>query len=887
MAPNKASPSEDEMAENPLDRVLKLLQQVKKSKRGWTAHCPSHSDQHPSLEIWIHEDGSVWFKCYASCSTQNIVDALGLTLADLFPRKNPESHSKGVNHQPPTLLDLALYTRIHPTFLVNLGLLDDFRYRQFKGIKIPYYDTDGAEAPRCRIRTALSARAGSFWTDGGASLVPYGLWRLEEARTAGFLVICEGESDCWTLWLHHFPCLGLPGAGMYNLLEQHYLAGIERIYVIQEADIAGRDFVRGIGRRLQQIAWPGKAYIVSLNEAKDPNALHKREKQHFAVVFQEELDAAVPLEMQISNKPDLDTLVTQLVNDGDIDAVYAAADLLAEATKSEYTIYKTRLKATFGRRLHLKDLDACVREAQRKQRQTLPAISNLPNIIINNRPLREISADALEALLLANHPPCIFVRSGSLVRFRQNEKGRPLIEPLYEAALRGRLTRVADFQRLIQEMSVHVSPPKDVVQDILSLGTWPLPPLEAIVETPVLKTDGTILDTAGYDALSQLIYIPSNEMQACKVPEQPARQEVEQALKLLWSILGEFPYVDASDKANALALLLTPLLRPVLRHVPLALIDAPKQGTGKSLLAEVIALVVTGRNAAVITEASSEEEWSKLITSLLLEGATLISIDNVTLPLRSARLAAALTSDEWRNRLLGQSKTVIVPQRATWLATGNNIRVSGDMVRRCYRIRLDAKMSRPWRRRGFCHPDLLAFVALHRSEIIAALLTLVRAWYVAGQPAVETPGMATFSGWSDMLGSLLAFAGVEDFLGNLTNLYDEDDEDAQWEAFLRAWKHRLGERAVTVAQLMTYLLDETDPTLAEALPDTLAPTRIDPGGNFQRKLGKALAKHVDTCFGDENLRLERAGKDAHTKNHMWRVCSVTYEETNTAQDKGS
>ncbi|HJT57582.1 MAG TPA: hypothetical protein VJ761_13860, partial [Ktedonobacteraceae bacterium] len=767
MAPDNAA--ENTVTDQPLTRVLSLLQYVKKSKRGWTARCPSHADRHPSLEVWTHEDGSVWFKCYSGCSTQHIIDALGLPLADLYPHKSHQTTRKRDGRQPPDLLDLALYTHMHPTFLVNLGLLDDYPYQQYRGIKIPYYDTAGVEAPRCRIRTALTARDGSFWTDGDAAILPYGLWRLEEARTAGFLVICEGESDCWTLWLHLFPCLGLPGASMYNLLEQRYLSGIERIYIIQEADKAGQDFVKGVGRRLQQFAWPGKACVVSLPEAKDPNLLYKREPKRFAAVFQAALDEAVPLENHPANGSDLDTLVAQLINGGNVDAVFAAADILAQASNSEYTIYKARLRIAFGKKLNLRDLDACVKETQREQHRAMPTISRLPCILINNRPLREISADSLEALVLANFPPTIFVRSGSLVRFRQNEKGCPLIEPLYEAALRGRLARVADFQRLIQETPVHISPHTDVVQDILALGTWPLPPLEAIVETPVLKTDGTILDTPGYDALSQLIYFPSSNLQDCKVPTHPSKQEVEQALKLLWSILGEFPYVDASDKANALALLLTPLLRPALRHVPLALIDAPKQGTGKSLLAEVIALVVTGRNAAVITEASSEEEWSKLITSLLLEGATLISIDNVTLPLRSARLAAALTSDEWRSRLLGQSRTIIVPQRATWLATGNNIRVSGDMMRRCYRIRLDAKMSRPWQRQGFSHPDLLAFVAGQRCEILVALLTLVRAWYAAGQPGVEMPGMATFSGWSHMLGSLLAFVRVEGFLDNLTH----------------------------------------------------------------------------------------------------------------------
>ncbi|HJT56652.1 MAG TPA: hypothetical protein VJ761_09155, partial [Ktedonobacteraceae bacterium] len=113
------------------------------------------------------------------------------------------------------------------------------------------------------------------------------------------------------------------------------------------------------------------------------------------------------------------------------------------------------------------------------------------------------------------------------------------------------------------------------------------------------------------------------------------------------------------------------------------------------------------------------------------------------------------------------------------------------------------------------------------------------------------------------------------------------DEDTQWETFLRAWKERIGGQAVSVARLMHYLLDESNPALAEALPDTLAPVRSDASGNFQRRLGKALAKHVDTCFGDENLRLERAGKDTHTKNQLWRVISATNDPPNTAQDNTS
>jgi hypothetical protein len=124
----------------------------------------------------------------------------------------------------------------------------------------------------------------------------------------------------------------------------------------------------------------------------------------------------------------------------------------------------------------------------------------------------------------------------------------------------------------------------------------------------------------------------------------------------------------------------------------------------------------------------SDEELQKSITSLLIEGASIITIDNITGRLQSRHLDAVLTSDMWRGRILGVSKMTLVPQRATWLATGNNIKLGGDLARRCYRIRLDAKVSRPFMRKNFTHSDLVTWVSEHRAELVGALLTLARAW---------------------------------------------------------------------------------------------------------------------------------------------------------------
>lgn len=65
-------------------RLLALLQGVKSSGKGWTALCPGHEDRQNSLSIIQGDDGRVLINCFADCDTRRVVDAMGLTMADLF-----------------------------------------------------------------------------------------------------------------------------------------------------------------------------------------------------------------------------------------------------------------------------------------------------------------------------------------------------------------------------------------------------------------------------------------------------------------------------------------------------------------------------------------------------------------------------------------------------------------------------------------------------------------------------------------------------------------------------------------------------------------------------------------------------------------------------------
>ena len=70
------------------DILLQQLQKVKRTKPGgWLACCPAHDDKTASLSVRELDDGRVLAHCFAGCSVEEILSAVGLTFDDLFPAK--------------------------------------------------------------------------------------------------------------------------------------------------------------------------------------------------------------------------------------------------------------------------------------------------------------------------------------------------------------------------------------------------------------------------------------------------------------------------------------------------------------------------------------------------------------------------------------------------------------------------------------------------------------------------------------------------------------------------------------------------------------------------------------------------------------------------------
>ena len=465
------------------------------------------------------------------------------------------------------------------------------------------------------------------------------------------------------------------------------------------------------------------------------------------------------------------------------------------------------------------------------------------------------------------------MRIGAPVRIATDEDDRPHVTAVTEGHLRGLLSDRAKWRYVSAKGEPEpCAPPKDVVQDILSLGSWPWPGLANIIEAPTLRADGTVLQTPGYDPQSRLYLVPTVEVPP--IPEQPTGDELADALKLIEEPFADFPFADRASRAHAFALLFTALLRHAIPGaVPLVLINAPQARTGKSLLANVVSLIATGREAPMEDAPTAEDEFDKRILAMLMAGRTFCCFDNLERDLKAGALARAITAQFYGGRILGQSEEVQVAVRVTWCGTGNGLTLAGDMPWRVLWINLDAKTYRPAERSGFRHDRLPDWIRENRGRLLWAALTLARGWYNYGCPRPE--GIVRWGGfdqWQHIVGGVLQTACVMGFCANLRDTWDEADSDGTtWTVFLEAWLKNVGSGYYTVAEVIKVAHECEQAGMPEFIAQ-FPPETVDlkTGRPNSRKLGNILKKRRGQRLDEHGLRIESV-TEPHRKVVAWGV----------------
>ena len=460
-----------------------------------------------------------------------------------------------------------------------------------------------------------------------------------------------------------------------------------------------------------------------------------------------------------------------------------------------------------------------------------------------SRPLREHPAHAAlreESAEPHRHTPTIRIFPGALPRVVDNgeaaliaadlgfyQRGslvvRPTMTPVRDSdgrwSLAPRLahvrthhmaeamTRAAKWERFDGRLEewVPIDCPLRIAETYLARdGLWRLPVLTGLINCPTLRADGSLLDRPGYDETTGLLFDPQGETFP-RITPHPGRDEALLALRYLRDLIATFPFVSDADRAVALSAILTAVVRQSLPTAPLHGFNAPTAGSGKSMLVDIASMISAGRPAAVIAQGKTEEEMEKRLGAAFIAGDPLISIDNCEGPLGEELLCQALTQPTLKVRILGKSRNAEVPSNAAIYATGNNLTLTGDMTRRAVRCSLDPGVERP-ELRSFDR-DPIATVRAARGDYVAAALTVLRAFHVAGRPRQTTP-LGSFVEWSGWVRDALIWLGEADPCTTMDQVRGADPKLEAITMVIEQWHAVLGGARVSVKEAIDAAVEQ-------------------------------------------------------------------------------
>jgi len=404
--------------------------------------------------------------------------------------------------------------------------------------------------------------------------------------------------------------------------------------------------------------------------------------------------------------------------------------------------------------------------------------------------------DDSEVKLMEKNPYQIYQRAGGIVRIVETDdeimignkivKLHPVSPKYYTDLLDRELTFVkTDAQGNL----ISLDPPAKIADRYATrAGYWKLHTLKSLLFAPTILPDGRVLERPGYDRKTGICFIKT-PTKFLPLNNNPTRQDAEQALKRLRTLLQDFPFIDQESESVMLAAVLTALVRPNFINAPMFGFDAPMAGSGKTLLTNIVHIIATGSQITPMGIGFSREEQDKQVFAKLLEGHPIILIDNVVYPIQGGILNDIMTSSSGKHsgRILGVSQSAEPPTIVTWLVTGNNLSFHGEMTRRVLMCTIDPKQEHPENRSNFHQPRIVQHVMQYRAKYVHAALTIIHAYQQAGRPNVEIDNWGGLEDFSLWIRNPLVWLGMKDPYLTRRRIESEDPDKQSVNTIMALW----------------------------------------------------------------------------------------------------
>jgi putative DNA primase/helicase len=402
-------------------------------------------------------------------------------------------------------------------------------------------------------------------------------------------------------------------------------------------------------------------------------------------------------------------------------------------------------------------------------------------------------------------------RHAGMIMLRQADKNWLL----HVAAKFGIFEKVDN--RTAKKKKRRIEPPRYVGEQLLAtVGLYQYPTLRAISHSPVMSRDGSIVCEEGYHKNLRIYCAGSVQV---TVKDKPSRDDALAALHNIKSLLREFPFKNDAHRSVAISLIISAVIRLMLRVVPLFIVSADKHGAGKTTLVHVASIIAIGTKATAIAATDHQEEFRKRLDTVLLAGDQIVNLDNLNWDLESETLAQAVSEPYVNIRVLGKNEQRRVENTALYVANGNNLNVAKDLARRTVVVRLATDMERPDLREF--ENDVLEEAFKRRTELLESVFTIVRAYInnvINGEK--DMPEMWAWGGFNDFTKYVrgpLVWLGEPDPCITCSEATAESQDDEKRRELFESWFKEYGVRPVKVKELVANAIEDTETELARCL----------------------------------------------------------------------
>ena len=202
-------------------------------------------------------------------------------------------------------------------------------------------------------------------------------------------------------------------------------------------------------------------------------------------------------------------------------------------------------------------------------------------------------------------------------------------------------------------------------------------------------------------------------------------------------------------------MLLTTLLVPrFIGSKPAVLFNGNQPELGKSILAQILAILRDGHPVETASYNPNDEEFKKRLGSLVRRGVTTLIIDNAKARGRNPRsesacLERSITDATLSFRLLGYSQDMRAENSHIFCLTANSPDVSRDLITRSVVVNLYYEGDPA--RRNFSLADPETYAQEHRLELLGELIGMVERWKASGSPVVQVNTRINKRGWGPLL----------------------------------------------------------------------------------------------------------------------------------------